>query len=257
MQIPGITKSVAGKSSIDKDSSRMFKQRFKYFLATNKRNKEFLIQSIGTTTLEDSLKVQDSGHLQEAMIDPSSFYTLSTNDINEDNDDEEEEWSIKSYFTEDPLISRPTNPISLLLDGGQQQTLTKTSQEQEPGVRLFTKSSGFMSGQFHLSHDTILNWAQDQNHCESRLLQIQSTCLESSQKFAPNYGIVNLVEPIGISIISDIDDTIKDTQILSGARTVLSKTFFEPPQDVSGMADAYMTWVTKKKTNKQNTYTKL
>jgi phosphatidate phosphatase APP1 len=254
MTIIGITKSVAGKSSIDQDCSRMFEQRFKYFLATNKRNKDFLIQSIGTTTLEDSRlklqKTQDNSQLQQAMIHP---YMLSTEENNEDKEEEEDDdWSInylKINYLEDPMLSRPTNPISVLLDGHYKpQDVIKTSRRQECGVRLTTKSSGFLSGQFHLSHDKILNWAQDQNHCEARLIQIQSTCLES--KFSPNYGIVNLVEPVGISIISDIDDTIKDTQILSGARTVLSKTFFEPPQGVSGMADAYMAWVTFQ--NKQN-----
>lgn len=269
----GITKSVAGKSSIDEDCSRMFEQRFKYFLATNKRNKQFLIQSIGTTTLEDSRlqlqKTQDTSQLQQAMYmlsdnndqlehESEEEYTDNEDKISYDEDDDEWNFSYsKAYYLEDPLLSRPSNPVSLLLDGSYkqpQEVLLPSSQEQVCGVNLRTKSSGFMSGQFHLSHDKILNWAQDQNHCEARLIQIQSTCLESSRKFSPNYGIVNLVEPIGISIISDIDDTIKDTQILSGARTVLSKTFFELPQGVSGMADAYMAWVTIQ--NKQINITK-
>lgn len=52
-------------------------------------------------------------------------------------------------------------------------------------------------------------------------------------------GRVRLVEPEGISIISDIDDTIKDTRIPLGKDTVLSKTFCEPFAAIPGMAEMY------------------
>ncbi|KAI8644497.1 hypothetical protein BD408DRAFT_441698 [Parasitella parasitica] len=296
----GITKSVAGKSSADSKSSQMFEQRFKYFLATNKRFKPFLIQAIGITTLEDSRlelqKRQDESQLQQAMMNHQTLFmsmisarfsqmmtTIKTksctndtisfpltpptdddyddedNDDDDDSDDDDaENWLASDYFTD--IVSRPTNPISSVLDGTfannmepiptmmttPYATTHYTQQLQQTQVRLTTKSSGFLQGQFNVPHVTILNWAQEQNQCDARLIRIQSTCTEkSSKRFSPNYGIVSLIEPTGISIISDIDDTIKDTQILSGARTVLSKTFFEPPQGVSGMADAYMAWYTQ------------
>lgn len=272
----------------------MFEQRFKYFLATNKRFKPFLIQAIGITTLEDSRlelqKRQDESQLQQAMMNHQTLFvnmlsarfnqmmttikiksfqneticfpiTPPTDDDYEDevedDDDGQENWlTTNDYFTE--IVSRPTNPISSVLDATYPNieptfitttntTPTNTTQytQQQSQVKLTTKSSGFLQGQFKIPHDKILNWAQDQNQCDARLIRIQSICTErsSSKKFSPNYGIVSLIEPTGISIISDIDDTIKDTQILSGARTVLSKTFFEPPQGVSGMSDAYMAWV--------------
>ncbi|KAF8940729.1 hypothetical protein BGZ58_005057 [Dissophora ornata] len=58
----------------------------------------------------------------------------------------------------------------------------------------------------------------------------------------PCEGIVNLVDPEGISIISDIDDTIKETDIAAGAKTVLQNTFLKDVQDVPGMADVYQRW---------------
>ncbi|CEP08136.1 hypothetical protein [Parasitella parasitica] len=277
----------------------MFEQRFKYFLAANKRFKPFLIQAIGITTLEDSRlelqKRQDESQLQQAMMNHQTLFlsmisvrfnqmmtTIKTKsctndtisfpitppadddfgaedeDDDSDGDDAENWLATNDYFTE--IVSRPTNPISSVLDGTfannmepvpmmtttPYATTHYTQQLQQTQVRLTTKSSGFLQGQFKVPHDTILNWAQEQNQCDARLIRIQSTCTEkSSKKFSPNYGIVSLIEPTGISIISDIDDTIKDTQILSGARTVLSKTFFEPPQGVSGMSDAYMAWYTQ------------
>ncbi|CAO3635638.1 unnamed protein product [Mucor fragilis] len=307
----GITKSVAGKSSADSKSSQMFEERFKYFLATNKRFKPFLIQAIGITTLEDSRlelqKRQDESQLQQAMMNHQTLFlnvlssrfnqmmtTIKTksfqhdticfpitpptedddHDVEDDERDSEEDedaedWlTVNDYFTD--VVSRPTNPISSVLDGtcthndtaagimitpnnnnSHRHTTqyTQRCQQQESQVKLTTKSSGFLQGQFTVPHDRILNWAQDQSQCDARLIRIQSTCTaakpNSKKCFSPNYGIVSLIEPTGISIISDIDDTIKDTQILSGARTVLSKTFFESPQGVSGMADAYMAWYTQ------------
>lgn len=312
--VVGITKSVAGKSSADSKSSQMFEERFKYFLAANKRFKPFLIQAIGITTLEDSRlelqKRQDESQLQQAMMNHQTLFlnmlssrfnqmmtTIKTKSFQHDticfpmtpptddsdpdveeeeeqerdfdeNDQDAEDWlTVNDYFTN--VVSRPTNPISSVLDGTYynhnndpaagimttpNHTTQYTQQKHKSQVKLTTKSSGFLQGQFTIPHDRILNWAQDQNQCDARLIRIQSTCCtadkpNSKKSFSPNYGIVSLIEPVGISIISDIDDTIKDTQILSGARTVLSKTFFELPQGVSGMADAYMAWVNY--TNKQ------
>ncbi|CAO0790419.1 unnamed protein product [Mucor circinelloides] len=282
----------------------MFEQRFKYFLAANKRFKPFLIQAIGITTLEDSRlelqKRQDESQLQQAMMNHQTLFlsmlssrfnqmmtTIKTKSFQHDTicfpitpptddddadieeqdyeeDEDADDWlTANDYFTD--VVSRPINPISSVLDGTYTNndpaniTITpnhhhathytqQRQQQEESQVKLTTKSSGFLQGQFKVPHDKILNWAQDQNQCDARLIRIQSTCTEKSnskKSFSPNYGIVSLIEPTGISIISDIDDTIKDTQILSGARTVLSKTFFEPPQGVSGMADAYMAWYTQ------------
>jgi hypothetical protein len=234
----------------------MFEQRFKYFLATNKRHKRFCIQAKGMTTLEELQRNQNQ-LLKQVMINNQTLFSfdslsmlstrlnqmITTNKLkqycflntppmtDEEEDEEEEGW----------MASRPLNPISSVTNG--YPTRKTSGLDDESGVHLKTKGSGFLSGQFELPHDTVLNWAQEQKQCDTRLIQIQSVCTENNNKFSPNYGVVNLIEPTGISIISDIDDTIKDTRILSGARTVLSKTFFEQPQGVSGMADVYMAWV--------------
>lgn len=195
----------------------MFEQRFKYFLATNKRNKQFYIQSTGTTTLEESRlqlqKTQEDSHLQQALIHHETLF----NKFNQLVTNYSQHFKSSFHTTKNDYPDEEDNL----------ETVSSC------GTTLTTSSSGFLSGQFYIPNDKVE---------DSRLIQIQSTCKDNKYKFTPNYGIVNLVEPTGISIISDIDDTIKDTQILSGARKVLSKTFFEPPTDVSGMADAYMSW---------------
>ncbi|KAF9412868.1 hypothetical protein BGZ94_000902 [Podila epigama] len=56
------------------------------------------------------------------------------------------------------------------------------------------------------------------------------------------HGIVNLIDPEGISIISDIDDTIKETNVSAGARIILRNTFLKDMRDVPGMAAVYNRW---------------
>lgn len=55
-------------------------------------------------------------------------------------------------------------------------------------------------------------------------------------------GRIRLITPTGLSVISDIDDTIKDTGITKGHDLVLKNTFFEPFQQVPCMADLYLSF---------------
>ncbi|KAJ1929615.1 hypothetical protein EC988_010091, partial [Linderina pennispora] len=52
-------------------------------------------------------------------------------------------------------------------------------------------------------------------------------------------GVAHLVEPEGISVISDIDDTIKASNIIESKRIVLETVFARPLLAVPGMADLY------------------
>jgi len=58
-------------------------------------------------------------------------------------------------------------------------------------------------------------------------------------------GIIRLIDPKqGISIISDIDDTIKISEVLDKVR-LLANTFIFPFKSVPGMSDLYQQWQTK------------
>lgn len=54
-------------------------------------------------------------------------------------------------------------------------------------------------------------------------------------------GRVQLVGPEGISVISDIDDTIKESNVLD-KKELLANTFFRKFRPVSGMSKAYRRW---------------
>jgi phosphatidate phosphatase APP1 len=52
-------------------------------------------------------------------------------------------------------------------------------------------------------------------------------------------GRVRLLDATGVSVISDIDDTIKVTKVPAGKKTVLRRTFLEPYEAVPKMRDRY------------------
>jgi hypothetical protein len=52
-------------------------------------------------------------------------------------------------------------------------------------------------------------------------------------------GRVQLIEPTGRSVISDIDDTIKITEIAKGSKVIVRNTFFRDFVAVPGMAQMY------------------
>ncbi len=52
-------------------------------------------------------------------------------------------------------------------------------------------------------------------------------------------GFTRMIKPVGLSVISDIDDTIKDTGIIEGDDVVLRNTFFKPFEKVKCMPQLY------------------
>lgn len=52
------------------------------------------------------------------------------------------------------------------------------------------------------------------------------------------YGYAQLVPPTGLSVVSDIDDTIKQTQVHC-RRSTLTNTFLRELEPIAGMADVY------------------
>lgn len=65
------------------------------------------------------------------------------------------------------------------------------------------------------------------------------TAARNGRRFS---GRVRLVAPTGLSVVSDVDDTIKVTEVLAGKSRVLERTFLEPFEPVGGMAALYRSW---------------
>jgi hypothetical protein len=58
-------------------------------------------------------------------------------------------------------------------------------------------------------------------------------------------GYIDIIEPHGISVISDIDDTIKVTDILDGKDAILRNTLFRIAREVPDMSKVFRTWAEK------------
>ncbi|KAI9358157.1 hypothetical protein BD770DRAFT_387988 [Pilaira anomala] len=197
--LKGITKSVAGKRSNNELSNKMFENRFKYFLANGKGNRQFYIE---TTHAIDKEPLKH--------------------------------WSKLEYNIE-PKKTSTINATTPSLSSSSSTTETKSVPKQAAGTVMVSENNGVFSGELHVSNSESLF---------ERIIKIKSLDLSEKEScyFPTSYGLVNLIEPNGISVISDIDDTIKCTKVLAGARTVLINTFFNPTCAVPGMAETYSQW---------------
>jgi phosphatidate phosphatase APP1 len=64
---------------------------------------------------------------------------------------------------------------------------------------------------------------------------------ENGRAVDPSATIARLIPPCGTSVISDIDDTIKESEVFD-RRQMFRNTFLNPYQPVDGMAGAYCQW---------------
>jgi len=71
-------------------------------------------------------------------------------------------------------------------------------------------------------------------------LEIQ--CSQPPTNPPPARVVIHLVEEEGLSVISDIDDTVKVTEVFLGKGKVTRNTFFEEFRAVPGMVDMFQAW---------------
>ncbi|KAI8638798.1 hypothetical protein BD408DRAFT_11320 [Parasitella parasitica] len=257
----------------------MFEHRFKYFMAKGKRNKRIEIEAIGAATNAEWFQLCNN-HIFE--LPPTPHDGLSDFQLPPEKTSPQWQKicnATKQYMDHSCIVIHDdaVKPLPIILDTPYPPTFTasnvdhrgsNTSSDEddekeisccdqsragscmnENGVTLESKGTGIFEGEFRVSEQQVGAWTHSNNDTvvEERMIKIrsQSNSDLSTKKgfcFPPKYGIVQLIEPYGVSVISDIDDTIKDTRVLSGARTVLSNTFFNPTRAVPGMADAYLHW---------------
>jgi hypothetical protein len=75
-----------------------------------------------------------------------------------------------------------------------------------------------------------------------RWLQIKARTGDSNGE---GIGVIRFLEPEGLSVVSDIDDTIKITHIPAGKRTVLHNTFLKEFRAAEGMRERYLKFVSE------------
>ncbi|KAG0016239.1 hypothetical protein BGZ82_001163 [Podila clonocystis] len=108
-----------------------------------------------------------------------------------------------------------------------------------PTVQISSKPGGHFDGTLRVSLDEVDVNRQEEGGGHRRFLKLHAYHPDMTEHC---HGIVNLIDPEGISIISDIDDTIKETNVVAGARIILRNTFLKDMSDVPGMASIYNRW---------------
>lgn len=106
-----------------------------------------------------------------------------------------------------------------------------------------TRGSGLFQSTIDLPNRSVLGLAPGAMERDTRVeisLSLDPTHPPHSAISSPLY----LVAPRGISVISDIDDTIKNTQVTQ-KRAMLANTFVHPFQAIEGMAEVYQQWAAK------------
>ncbi|KAG2207967.1 hypothetical protein INT47_010951 [Mucor saturninus] len=78
---------------------------------------------------------------------------------------------------------------------------------------------------------------------ENKYLTVEATFAEDGEP--PFNGYIDIIDPYGISVISDIDDTIKVTDILDGKDAILQNTFFRQAREVPHMSEVFQSWASE------------
>lgn len=121
-------------------------------------------------------------------------------------------------------------PAFLFTDDPEQEIFQLLNPEGDP---IRTNLNGLVSAEFRIPKAVAERITQNRES-ENEWLRIVSANSEHE-----GGGWIRLLQPEGISVISDIDDTIKITEIPAGQSVVLENTFFKPYQAVPGMGERY------------------
>ena len=107
-------------------------------------------------------------------------------------------------------------------------------------IRKATRRNGSFEDVFHVrSKDLGLVGNQQESQQSLRETTFELASPEFDQPLAT--GKVFLFPANGISVVSDIDDTIKDTQV-GDRRELLANTFLREFRSIEGMAELYQSW---------------
>lgn len=94
---------------------------------------------------------------------------------------------------------------------------------------------GHFVGEAEIADDIAKRWADERGVLELRVV----TRPRDTRSFTTR---VHLVSPKGVTIVSDVDDTVKITNVVD-KRACLENTFLEPFRAVDGMAATYTRWL--------------
>jgi hypothetical protein len=107
-------------------------------------------------------------------------------------------------------------------------------------ILLPTPANGHFHAEFFLPSDSIGAYGIA-GAIGNGLMEVET--VSQNPKVRPFHGEILLVPSNGISVVSDIDDTIKITKV-TDRHELVRNTFLRPFRSVPGMADVYRNWAT-------------
>ncbi len=130
--------------------------------------------------------------------------------------------------------SRWREEVEFKFTGDPHQKVYKLTDES--GNRLRTDMNGLKNGFITLPKERAdsLMYAQESSNGWLEIKAVSS--------FHSGTGSLRLIEPEGVSVISDIDDTVKITELPAGSRVVIENTFFKEFEAAPDMAERYAEW---------------
>jgi phosphatidate phosphatase APP1 len=130
------------------------------------------------------------------------------------------------------LFERRVGPFVAATSGGKRLALRVG--DEVHSLRKATKRNGLVIGQLALPAATVERFASSTGCLRLDVLGTDG----SDTGFGSS---VRLIPPTGVSVVSDIDDTIKVTHV-SCRRSLLESTFLREFEAVPGMGEAYARW---------------
>lgn len=244
MVIEGTNRSVEAVKPLLSDE-QCNKSTLKNGLLTNDSSKSYVIET--PESIEYPIDAKTPEKIIQERIPFSKHFTSTHPNIN----------PLESFFLAETLNDKDRSSIfsmelntsqstrhlsdSPLLDNFDDLFISKVEQPCKKNVNetLIKVKNGHFNSDMTLPGSVVNNWSPRPG---KKTLIIKGCDIPYSTSI---YGLVQLIEPKGVSVISDIDDTIKDTGINKGKKHVLSSTFAQETKDVSGMADVYKYWALK------------
>ncbi|KAI8841356.1 hypothetical protein BC829DRAFT_402433 [Chytridium lagenaria] len=112
--------------------------------------------------------------------------------------------------------------------------------EGKPVFWVTTQTSGLFAVTLDVKKEMVRKWREEADPTLYDHSQLQILAFKSSGNHAGTcvYSTVDLIEETGISLISDLDDTIKESDVHMGKRAAIKSAFFGDGIAVPGMSDA-------------------
>lgn len=135
---------------------------------------------------------------------------------------------------------------SVIFDERARPFLVDNERGKEISIRLggrcyavgVSRANGHFQGTVPIAADEVARLRADQNS-DNGWLRFEAVTREDDTRVFG--GRVQLIEPTGLSVISDIDDTIKISEV-ADRKALLRNTFCRRFEAVPGMAETYRSW---------------